>query len=124
MEEMIAEHRVTATGDDCYLLTQRIAESESLALEFTGELNEDSGAFRSMTCDIQVHYPEGTVKVGSLEFLELTQGGTLFQVYEMGGDASPEADRQSGSPAPTDPGLVRRIEGLVLSELREEGLLA
>lgn len=128
MEEKIAEHRVNATVDDCYTLAEQVAGSEGILVEFTGNLDEDSGGFRSMTCDIQVQYPVGIVQVGSLDFLELTQETTLLQVYERLPDEAPGTshgppDGEPDSPAPGTGSLVRAMMDLVLSGLRERGYL-
>jgi hypothetical protein len=124
MEEMIAEHRVKATVDECYILTKRISESERLTLEFTGELDEDTGGFRSMTCEILQQRPVGTVLAGTLEFLDLTQGGALLQVYAMTADDGAATGGGAPSPQPAGEGLVRRVLDLVLTRLLDEGLLA
>ena len=128
MEEKIAEHRVNTTVDDCYLLAEQVAGSEGILVEFTGDLDEESGGFRSMTCDIQVQYPAGILQVGALDFLELTPESTLFQVYERVPDEVPEAgggpgDGDSDSPVPGGGSLVRAMMDLVLGGLRERGFL-
>ncbi len=128
MEEKIAEHRVNATVDDCYMLAEQIAGAEDILVEFTGRLDEDSGGFSSMTCDIQVQYPQGIVQVGSLDFVELTQDTTMFQVYERLPDGAPEAgggatDGTADSTVPGERNLIHAMMELVLSGLRERGFL-
>ena len=124
MEEMIAEHRVKATVDECYTLTKRISESERLTLEFTGELDADTGGFRSMTCEILEESPVGRVLAGTLEFLELTQGGALLQAYAMNPDDGAPTGGGLPSPQPAGEALVRRVLDLALTRLLDEGLLA
>ena len=124
MDQVIGEHTVRATVDDCYVLARQVGEEEDLLLEFDGELDTESGAFFRVICGVDVSDNGRRVRIGSLDFTELPGDQTLFVAYErMEYDEleAPNSNERYVPPGETD--YFRRVTAAVVRKLEAQGAL-